>query len=68
VSAIIDPHGRITSRVPLFHPGTIDGRIVPMRVSTPYKRWGDAFAWLCVTATMCGLLKPGRRSDPAPSP
>jgi len=60
VSAIIDPYGRITERVPLFTPGTIDGRIVPMSVSTPYKTWGDAFAWLCVVATLCGVLRPRR--------
>ena len=35
----IDPYGRITERVPLFTPGTIDGRIVPMNVGTPYKLW-----------------------------
>lgn len=58
VSAIIDPYGRITERVPLFTPGTIDGRIVPMNVGTPYKLWGDAFAWLCVGVAVYGLLRP----------
>jgi apolipoprotein N-acyltransferase len=66
VSAIIDPYGRITRRLPLFTPGTIDGRIVPMNVSTPYKTWGDAFAWLCVLATTFGLLT--RRGEPRPAP
>jgi len=55
VSAIIDPYGRVTARAPLFTAATIDDRVVPMAVTTPYERIGDAFAWLCVLATAMGL-------------
>lgn len=65
ISAIIDPHGRITARAPLFTATTLDARVVPMDVTTPYERAGDVVAWACVAAAAIALLK-GRR-DATPS-
>lgn len=52
ISAIIDPHGRITAQTKQFEPAVLDGRVVPMQVDTPYKHFGDVFAYLCVLASM----------------
>jgi apolipoprotein N-acyltransferase len=60
VSAIIDPYGRITTRTSPFTAATIDGVVVPMQVTTPYERYGDAFAWLCVLVVATALV--ARRS------
>jgi apolipoprotein N-acyltransferase len=56
ISAIVDPYGRITTRAPVFTAGTIDARVVPMNVTTPYERVGDLFAWLCVLLAAGALL------------
>ncbi|HEV7731018.1 MAG TPA: apolipoprotein N-acyltransferase [Candidatus Binatia bacterium] len=55
VSVIIDPFGRITARAPLFTAATIDGRVVPMQVTTIYETVGDLLAWCCVLATVAAL-------------
>jgi apolipoprotein N-acyltransferase len=60
ISAFIDPSGRVGTKV------LVDGRdrlvagwatdhvLVDSRV-TPYTRWGDWLAWLCLAATVTGL-------------
>jgi apolipoprotein N-acyltransferase len=60
VSAVIDPYGRITTHAPVFTAATIDERVVPMQVTTPYERVGDVFAWLCVAVAVTALLARGR--------
>ncbi len=59
VSVIIDPFGRVTARAPLFTATTIDGRVVPMQVTTIYERVGDLLAWCCVLATIAALALRG---------
>jgi apolipoprotein N-acyltransferase len=61
VSAIIDPYGRITTRTQSFTAATIGGTVVPMKVTTPYERYGDAFAWLCVLIAIAALVAPRAR-------
>ena len=47
ISAVVDPHGRILERTPLFEP-TIIVRDVPFVPGTTfYGRHGDVFAWTC---------------------
>jgi apolipoprotein N-acyltransferase len=58
VSAVVDPHGRITTRAPVFTAATIDERVVPMQVTTPYERVGDLFAWLCALVAVAALVVP----------
>jgi apolipoprotein N-acyltransferase len=57
ISAIIDPYGRITARAPMFTATTIDGRVVPMAVTTPYERFGDVVAWCCVAIALIALVR-----------
>jgi apolipoprotein N-acyltransferase len=56
ISAVVDPYGRITTHAPVFTAATIDARVVPMQVTTPYERIGDLFAWLCVAVAALALL------------
>ncbi|WP_109514667.1 apolipoprotein N-acyltransferase [Pseudomonas ovata] len=39
VTALIDPYGRITTRLPSFERGVLYGEVVPMHELTPYLRW-----------------------------
>jgi apolipoprotein N-acyltransferase len=57
VSAIIDPYGRIVARAPLFASTTIDARVVPMAVTTPYERFGDVVAWCCVALALVAIVR-----------
>jgi apolipoprotein N-acyltransferase len=67
VSAIIDPYGRITTQTAPFTAATLDGVVVPMQVTTPYERYGDAFAWVCV-AVAAGAIVAGSFRRPQASP
>ncbi|MBW8328340.1 MAG: apolipoprotein N-acyltransferase [Thiobacillus sp.] len=42
VTAIIDAHGRVLARLPLFTTGSLTGEIQGYAGSTPYVRWGNA--------------------------
>lgn len=39
VTALIDPHGRISKRLPQFEQATLVGDVLPMQGLTPYLRW-----------------------------
>lgn len=55
ITAIVDPHGQVTARLPQFTRDVLLGEFVPMSGQTPYMMlggwpvWGLAFL-LCVTA------------------
>lgn len=44
VSALIDDHGRVVARSPLFEPDVVTGEVRPMRGMTPYARYGNGLA------------------------
>jgi apolipoprotein N-acyltransferase len=52
ISALIDPYGRITAQTKQFEQSVLNGHVVPMEIDTPYKRFGDVFAYLCVVASL----------------
>ncbi len=39
VTAVIDPRGRVVSKLPQFQPGTLEDRVTGMQGETPYARW-----------------------------
>ncbi len=41
ISAIIDPRGRVTGRLPQFEPGVLADAVQPFTGATPYARWGN---------------------------
>jgi apolipoprotein N-acyltransferase len=53
VTAIIDPYGRVTARIPQRQPGFLAGQFGLLQGHTLYVRWGD---WAVVLAGALGLL------------
>jgi len=58
ISCCIDPYGRVTKWVTgaggsgIFVQGFMNDSIVPLDSRTIYNRYGDWFAWLCVTVSI----------------
>ncbi|MGV6394593.1 apolipoprotein N-acyltransferase [Pseudomonas caspiana] len=49
VTALIDPFGKITTRIPQFERGVMYGDVVPMHELTPYLRWRSwPMVFVCV--------------------
>ena len=49
VTALIDPFGKITTRIPQFERGVMYGEVVPMHELTPYLRWRSwPMVFVCV--------------------
>jgi apolipoprotein N-acyltransferase len=51
ISAVVDARGVITDATGVFTRAAIVREVRPVRVSGPYARWGEWFAWLCVAAS-----------------
>lgn len=73
VSAIIDPFGRVRAHTGTGTAAVLEGSIVPMRVSTVYKRFGDVFAYACLLVSVAGCAAAlgrmgmnGQRDRPLP--
>jgi apolipoprotein N-acyltransferase len=65
-SALVDPWGRIVAESRSQTRDLIAGALEARADRTPYGRVGDAFAGLCLAATLVGLVHAtrGRRLDP----
>lgn len=59
-SAIVDPAGRIVAGVESDTRGWAAAEIERRNQETPYARFGDWFAWLCVAATATSTLATAR--------
>jgi apolipoprotein N-acyltransferase len=53
VTAIIDPHGKVSGRLPQFTEGVLEGTVQGYAGATPYARFGNAAA---LTLATCALL------------
>ena len=56
ITAIIAPSGEILSETPLFTEAAMTGTIRLRQGQTPYSRYGDVFAWVCVLCVVAGCL------------
>jgi apolipoprotein N-acyltransferase len=56
ITASVDPYGRIVARLPSNIRGELDAPYGFRTDLTPYARWGDWLAWLCVIATLVLML------------
>ncbi len=56
VSAVVDPHGRVTASLDVGRRGGLMAAVAGSDVRTPYVRLGDAFAVACAVAATIGLL------------
>jgi apolipoprotein N-acyltransferase len=63
-TAVVDPYGRMVARLPTDMRAELDAPYDFRSGLTPYVRFGDWFAWLCVTATFAimgtAILKKSR--------
>ncbi len=61
VSAVIDPLGRERTRAPADTEAVLTALVQPLSVTTPYQRFGDAFAVGCVLVTLVAATVLSRR-------
>jgi apolipoprotein N-acyltransferase len=61
ISGFVDARGRILLDTPLFVQGAYAADLAPSSERTPYSRWGDWFAWLCVGLCAAGAAARVRR-------
>jgi apolipoprotein N-acyltransferase len=66
VSAVVDPVGRVVSRIPLMDRGILVDTVARIRLDSFYTAHGDWFAWACSLwggglFVFCLLLSLGRR-------
>ncbi len=66
ISAIIDPYGRICGEMDIFTKGIVYGRVYPRRDITPYTRFGDWLAYLCIAAVAISVGSVVRRRKIGP--
>jgi apolipoprotein N-acyltransferase len=62
ISAVIAPTGQILAQTDLFTEAALPAEATAMDTMTPYTRFGDIFAWLCVLACAALLLAARRRT------
>jgi len=56
ISALISASGKIGARMDLFRTGWLDAQVNFYNKKTFYSRWGDVFAYLCITALITMFL------------
>jgi apolipoprotein N-acyltransferase len=56
VSGIIDPYGRVVTALPVGRAGVVQGTVRAAAETTPYVRFGDAFAGTCVVLALGSLV------------
>ena len=61
-TAVIDPRGRVSSRLPWFTHGILTAEVTPMQGMTPYARIGNAPAVLLAIAFLAWTWRRGRRA------
>ncbi len=69
ITVSVDPYGRIAARMPSNIRGELDAPYAFRSDLTPYARWGDWLAWLCVLGALVLVFTVVRdRVAPASSP
>jgi len=61
LSAFVDARGVITARTEMSTRSALVRTVRPVRVPSPYARYGDWFAWTCVAGTAVLLASAARR-------
>jgi apolipoprotein N-acyltransferase len=56
VSMVIDPYGHVRAQASMLTAAVLHASIVPLRVDTVYKRYGDVFAYACIAISAFGVL------------
>lgn len=55
ISSIIDPRGRVLTRLGLWERGVLHGEVEPRKGLTIYSRFGDWFVYLCCLTAVLGV-------------
>ena len=62
-SVVVAPSGELIAEIPPGEPGVAAADVVPLAEVTPYARFGDLFAWLCIAVvaleSSSGMLRRG---------
>lgn len=66
-TASVDPYGRIVAEMPTDVRGELEAPYDFRTDLTPYARFGDWFAWLCVIASLVVLIAAFIRRSPQPN-
>jgi len=56
ISFIVDPYGRVLKKTPLFTQQVLMGTVPKPLASTPYRRYGDWFIWLCLAGLVVLMI------------
>jgi apolipoprotein N-acyltransferase len=56
ITVSVDPYGRIVARLPANIRSELDAPYAFRADLTPYARWGDWLAWLCVLIALMLVL------------
>lgn len=67
ISAIIDPYGKASDELGIFRQGIVTGAVTPLSDLTPYTRFGDYFAYLCLALAAAGLVASRLTCSPSTS-
>jgi apolipoprotein N-acyltransferase len=67
-TASIDPYGRIVAELPTDVRSELDAPYDFRTGLTPYVRFGDWFAWLCVIVSLALLIFAWRAPQPSAQP
>jgi apolipoprotein N-acyltransferase len=62
ITVSVDPYGRIAARLPEHIRGELDAPYAFRAGLTPYARWGDWLAWLCVLVSLMLVLMAAREA------
>jgi apolipoprotein N-acyltransferase len=68
ITAMIDPGGRVTERLPEYEETAADMRFRYVAETTVYARFGDWFAWTCLAGAAIAAARLGRPVTRAGSP
>ena len=65
ITAVIDPLGHVTQRLPQFERGVLTAEVQPRSGLTPYARWGEwpVLALILLSGVWLRLRRPSRASD-----
>lgn len=63
ITAVVDPRGAVIAEARRDEATTLAAEVAAIEYMTPYARWGDVFAWVCVAITFVQGILTRRRGE-----